>query len=163
MMSKLIILLFAGLLVGCSANPTQEALHGRSPEEPSQPTANSPKVIPQVDPTATVIIQAPGASKTPAPLPSVVLIPSGLESQIEKARQNLAQRLGVAVEDVTVTAVIGQEFSTNAFYCRKTTQRIARDDSSILISGHSILLNAAGSRYEYHASQQTVVFCRPLP
>jgi hypothetical protein len=163
MMYKLTILLFAVLLVGCSAGPTQEALHGLSPEALSQPIPTSPKVVSQVDPTATEIFQAPGASMTPAPLPSVVPIPSGLESQIEKARQDLAQRLGLAVEDVNVTAVIGQEFSANAFNCRKTTERIARDDSSILISGQSILLNASGRRYEYHASEQSVVFCRPLP
>ncbi len=162
MKSILIILLFAVLLVGCSASSTQEALHSLSPQALSQPIATSPMVVSQVDPTATVIFQVPGASMTPAPLPSVVPIPSGLEAQIEKARQDLAQKLGVAVEDVTVTAVIGQEFSANAFYCRKTTERIARDDSSILISGQSILLNASGGRYEYHASEQTVVFCRPL-
>ena len=162
MKSILIILLFAVLLVGCSASSTQEALHSLSPQALSQPIATSPMIVSQVDPTATVIFQATGVSMTPAPLPSVVPIPSGLEAQIEKARQDLAQKLGVAVEDVTVTAVIGQEFSANAFYCRKTTERIARDDSSILISGQSILLNASGRRYEYHANEQTVLFCRPL-
>ncbi len=162
MMYKLTILLFTALLVGCSAGSTQEALHSLPAEALSQATAPSPKVVLQVDPTATVIFQAPGASKTPTPLPSVVPIPSGLEPQIEKARQDLAQRLGVAVEDVTVKAVIGQEFSANAFYCRKTTERIARDDSSILISGQSILLSVSGRGYEYHANDQTVLFCRPL-
>ena len=162
MKSILTILLFAVLLVGCSANSTQEALHSLPPQALSQPIATSPKVVSQVDPTATVIFQAPGVSMTPAPLPSVVPIPSGLEAQIEKARQDLAQKLRMPVDGITVGAVIGEEFSTNAFYCRKSTERIARDDIPAAMSGVSILLNASGQRYEYHASGELVIFCRPL-
>jgi PBP1b-binding outer membrane lipoprotein LpoB len=67
MKSILTILMFAILLVGCSANSTQEVLHSLSPEALSQPIATSPKVVSQVDPTATVIFQAPEASMTPGP------------------------------------------------------------------------------------------------
>jgi hypothetical protein len=91
--------------------------------------------------------------------------PFGDESNesVKLARLDLAQRLAVSVESITVTAVIGQEFSANAFYCRATKDRIAKDESSNQISGFSILLNASGRRYEYHAGGQRVTFCRQLP
>lgn len=80
---------------------------------------------------------------------------------VEKAKQDLSQRLGVSLDNIIVVAVIGQEFSTDAFYCRATKERIAKEESPQVISGHSILLSASGHRYEYHASDQTVIFCRP--
>ena len=79
------------------------------------------------------------------------------------AKQDLAQKLGVSVDSITVVAVIGLEFSTDAFYCRATKDRIAKDESPAAMSGWSILLSASGHRYEYHASGPTVIFCRPLP
>ena len=82
---------------------------------------------------------------------------------VKVARQDLAQRLGVSVESVVVPAVIGQEFSTDAFYCRTTKDRIAKEDSPAVMTGFVILLNVSGRRYEYHASGSTVIFCRPLP
>ena len=81
---------------------------------------------------------------------------------VKLASQDLAQRLGISVESISVAAVIGEEFSTVAFYCRTTKDRIAKDDPPAGISGFSILLSASGRRYEYHASGQTVIFCRPL-
>jgi hypothetical protein len=82
---------------------------------------------------------------------------------VEVARQDLAQRLGVSVESVAVPAVIGQEFSTDAFYCRTTKDRIAKEDSPAVMAGFVIRLNVLGRRYEYHANGSTVIFCRPLP
>ena len=94
-----------------------------------------------------------------------VQLPFGDESSesVKLAKQDLAQRLGVSVDGVTVAAVIGQEFSTDAFYCRATKDRIAKDEPPASITGFIILLHAAGRRYEYHASGPTVLFCRPLP
>jgi hypothetical protein len=90
--------------------------------------------------------------------------PFGDESNesVKLARQDLAHRLGVSVDSVTVAAVIGQEFSMDAFNCRTAKERISKEDSPQVVSGLSILLRASGRRYEYHASGQTVIFCRPL-
>jgi hypothetical protein len=82
---------------------------------------------------------------------------------VKLAKEDLARRLGLAIDSIDVLAVIGQEFPPNAFYCRVTKQRTARDESPAVIAGESILLGAAGHKYEYHASDQTVVFCRQLP
>ncbi len=79
------------------------------------------------------------------------------------AKEDLAQRLGISVDSIDVVAVIRQEFPVNAFYCRKTKERISRDESPAVVSGESILLSAAGRTYEYHANDETVIFCRQLP
>jgi hypothetical protein len=93
------------------------------------------------------------------------LTPPGDQSieNVKSASRDLAQKLGISVNDITISTIIGEEFSTIAFYCKTTKDRIAKDDPPAVISGFTILLNASGRRYEYHASGQTVVFCRPLP
>jgi hypothetical protein len=93
-----------------------------------------------------------------------VLLPFGDDAadNVKMAKQDLAKRLGISVDGITATGVIGQEFSINAFYCRTAKDRIAKEDAPAAISGFVILLSASGQRYEYHASGQTVIFCRPL-
>jgi hypothetical protein len=82
---------------------------------------------------------------------------------VELAKEDLAQRLVISSEVITFVATIGQEFSADAFYCRATKDRIGGDEPPSVIAGLTILLEAAGRRYEYHASDQEVVFCRQLP
>ncbi len=82
---------------------------------------------------------------------------------VKSASQDLAQKLGIPVNGITVSAIIGEEFSNIAFHCKATKARIAKDDPPAVISGFTILLEASGRRYEYHVSGQTVIFCRPLP
>jgi hypothetical protein len=93
---------------------------------------------------------------------TLLAFPPESTERVKLAREDLARRLRVSVDSITVVVVIGQEFSTDAFYCRKTKDRIAKDAPPEVISGESILLSASGRRYEYHASGQTIVFCRPL-
>jgi hypothetical protein len=85
-----------------------------------------------------------------------------LDALIGKAKQDLAQKLEISVDNITVVTVIGQEFSTDAFYCQSAKERIAKESPRAIV-GQSILLSASGRRYEYHSSEQTIIFCRPLP
>jgi hypothetical protein len=87
---------------------------------------------------------------------------SGPTEMVDLARADLAQRLGVSLETISVSAVLGQEFSPDAFSCQTTKERAAREESPAVVVGTVILLDAAGRRYEYHASDQTVIFCRKL-
>ena len=82
---------------------------------------------------------------------------------VELAKQDLARRLDISADHVAVVAVLRQEFPADAFHCRTTKERVSRDESPAIVSGESILLSAAGRQYEYHASGQTVIFCRRLP
>ena len=144
------------LLAACNqvATPTLQT------ETSPQPAATLPNIDAQTEPATTLPPQE--TEKDDAPLTQLTL-PSSLESLIEKAKEDLAQRLGVSVDTISVAIVIGQEFSLDAFYCKVTKERIAGVESPAVVSGLSILLSASGRRYEYHASGQTVIFCRPLP
>jgi hypothetical protein len=112
------------------------------------------------------------STQSPTPNPTIMTEPTRPEVQVpfgeeliesvRLAKQDLVRRLGVSLVDITVTVIIGEEFSINAFYCRSTKDRIAKDDPPAVISGSSILLSVSGHRYEYHASGQTVIFCRPI-
>jgi predicted small lipoprotein YifL len=118
---------------------------------------NSPVTPAQSSPTEFTL-ENTALVGTPMPLP----LGDDTSETIQRARKDLAQRLGVPVEVVTVGAMIGQDFSSDAFYCRTTKERIAREPPAVK-AGYVILLQASGRRYEYHANDQTVFFCRPLP
>ena len=110
-------------------------------------------------PLTQVSTQNTALSGTPMQPP----IAEDSSESVKLAKQDLAQRLGVSVDLVTAAAVIGQEFSSDAFYCRATKERVAKEDPPAAMTGFSILLQASGRRYEYHASGGTIVYCRPLP
>lgn len=112
--------------------------------------------------TPTMPTQELQGESTPTPQNSQSPLSTGLDILIEEAKEDLAQRLGVSIDSITVLVVIGQEFSSEAFHCRVTKERIARDESPAVIAGTTILLQAAEHSYEYHASDRTVIFCRKV-
>jgi hypothetical protein len=81
---------------------------------------------------------------------------------VNLAKEDLAQRLGISIDRITLIAVIGMEFPSNAFNCQTSKERAPKEEPLYLIIGETILLSAAGHKYEYHASGETVVFCRQL-
>ncbi len=112
-------------------------------------------VAPSANPAAT---RGVAMGKTQAPA-----VPDDDAAEgVNLARQDLAHRLGVSADAIQVTAVIGQEFSADAFNCRTSKERVSKDPPLENVAGWSIVLSASGRRYEYHASGPTVVFCRPL-
>jgi hypothetical protein len=184
MRHKWIHLLFGGLMVmtlaSCSSalsSPPGDA--GTIPPldtSVDKPMAVSPTAVPAVESrppesgaqqqTAVPITRTQSGGTQEPPIMSGIPISIPLEPALQQvviqAREDLARRLGVPVDSVTVDAVIGQEFSTDAFYCRTSKDRISKDVSPLVMSGQSILLSASAHRYEYHASGPTVIFCRPL-
>jgi hypothetical protein len=139
-----LILLLQASLAGCSsyavAAPPDSRAGSSSASPTSSPTAGALPVLPEVQPP---VGEAPTET-------------------IQLARQDLAHKLGVPPEGISITSIIGEQFTADAFYCRTTKDRIAREDPPAFISGFTILLSVSGQRYEYHASGQTVVFCRRL-
>jgi hypothetical protein len=81
---------------------------------------------------------------------------------VEKAEADLAKKLGISTSEIRLAVIIGQEFTPDGFYCRMNKGRTPKDEPTLKISGETILLEAQGSRYEYHANDQTVTFCRKL-
>jgi len=155
MRHKWIHLLFSGLalvsMVSCSPAPFSLPAISVTPL-PATP-ADKPKAV---LPTVTGAVEPHPSAPISTPLEPA------LQQIVTQAREDLARRVGVPVDSITVGAIIGQEFSTEAFYCRTSKDRIARDESLQVISGYSILLSASARRFEYHASGPTVIFCRPL-
>ena len=160
-------LLWAGI-AGCAQNPSrQNAVPSTAPTEPAQ-RAGKQSPVPMQAPAAITVLPV---ENSPIDLtPSPVTTEPGLKERVvqaqkemvESARKDLAQKLGISVEDVAVLSVIGQEYSLDAFYCRTTKGRIARDEPALVISGETILLQAGGRRYEYHANDPLVIYCRQL-
>jgi hypothetical protein len=142
-----LIFLMLTSLVGCNAKAPLAAEDGRNGL--STQTAISPtQVIMENNDINGTQVQPPLGDE--------------ITEYVKWAKQDLARKLGIAVDGITVAAVIGQEFSADAFHCRTTKERIAREDPPVVISGFIILLSTSGRRYEYHASGQTELFCRPL-
>lgn len=151
-----------------SAVATPLGVNGQTESESPLPTQVSTTMVESTESQQEAVVSiSPTKAITEGHImnePQEQFLPGdGSAENIELARQDLAKRLGVSVESITVTAVIGQEFSTDAFYCHVTKERIAKNESLAVISGLSILLSASGRRYEYHASGETVIFCQPLP
>ncbi len=161
-MAVLIGVLILPSLVGCGPGNAGTVLQPQAPAtrpaREAQPTGYPEGPVAPISATQ-VKVEDQTLSGTQAQPP---LGDDSTES-VRWARRDLAQRLGISIDGVTVAAVIGQEFTSDAFYCRVTKERISKTEPPAVISGSSILLHALGRRYEYHASGQTVLFCRPLP
>ena len=84
------------------------------------------------------------------------------DATVQRARLDLSHRLGIPIDEITVSTVLGQEFSAQAFQCQKVKERITRDENPAVIFGKAILLVAGGQKYLYHADGQQVIFCRVL-
>ncbi len=156
MKHKWILLVFCGLMLVSLTNCNPAIFSPPSASVTRLP--GTPAVKPQtLSPAATEPVEL-----NPS-VPITIPLEAALQQVVTQAKEDLARRLEVSVDSVTVDAVVGQEFSTDAFYCRTSKDRIARDELPLARSGHSILLSALARRYEYHASGPTVIFCRPLP
>ena len=159
-----VILIVLALQAGCASGvqlAADNSTSGLSSQVPTRTAAIAE------EPTGTQpapIIPTRVITETKTADDTQVETPSGSESSavVTAARQDLAKRLGISVDGIKVSAVIGQEFTSEAFYCQVTKERISKDPPPEAISGFVILLNVSGRRYEYHASGQTVIFCRPL-
>ncbi len=156
--TRWIYLLFGGLMMASlvsssfAAAPAVETI-------PSMTSTQQGTAIPPTRSRPDDKREQPITSSVPISIP----LEPALQQSVIQAKGDLARRLGVSADSITVDAVIGQDFSADAFYCRTSKDRIARDESPAVISGQTILLSVSGRRYEYHASAQTVIFCRPLP
>jgi hypothetical protein len=153
---------------GCAQAAIQPGAYPTAaPPEPAQPGVIQTSIpvqaraATQLSPVDNRIIDLTPAPGTARPGLKEWLVQTQKET-VQSAIKDLAQRLGLSVDDVTVLSVIGQEYSADAFYCRTAKGRIAKEEPPQLISGETILLEARGNRYEYHASDPLVVFCRPL-
>ena len=85
----------------------------------------------------------------------------GMESLIEKAKADLAQRLATSVTEITLKEATPMTWPDSSLGCPQEGMMYTQ----VLTPGYLILLEHAGNRYEYHASRgNTLVTCEnPSP
>ena len=125
----------ASLLLGCSQIIPPATQFTQTQQVPTLPTEGD----------ATQMTQ-------PAPTVS----DPGLQSLVEKAKQDLAQRLSISVTQINLVEAIEVEWSDASLDCPQP----GMDYIQVLTPGYRILLESGGNEYEYHSNRDThVVYC----
>ena len=71
------------------------------------------------------------------------------DSAVERAKQDLAKRLGVDEGSISQSRVVDREFSDMSLGAAPAGELAAQ----MLVSGWQIVLNAGGKEYEYRADK----------
>jgi len=95
---------------------------------------------------------SPISTASPAP---------NLQSMIDKAKDDLAQRLSISTTQINIIEAKEVTWSNSSLGCPQPGMGYA----DVLTPGYLILLNANGQDYEYHAGKAgSLTYCEnPLP
>ena len=77
-------------------------------------------------------------------------------SLVEKARKDLAQRLGISEEKISLKSIESVEWPDTSLGCPEEGKMYAQ----VVLPGYKIVLEANGKSYEYHAGGNDLVFCQ---
>jgi hypothetical protein len=136
------ICLFSFLLfltISCAPSPTVET------EGTASPAPTGPETVPSTQGDHT---RMPATSQTPSA--------SGLENLIERARDDLSQRLSVSTEQITLVEATEVEWPDSSLGCPQEGMSYLQ----VITPGYRILLEAGGTQYEYHSNRDTYfVYC----
>lgn len=126
---------------GCQANPMNV---NPSVEITASPTAES--FLTPGSPTGEV--EMTPSLPTPAD--------AAMQNVIEKAKEDLAQRLPISVANIHLVEITGEEWSDSSLDCPQPGMEYLQ----VITPGFRILLEVAGNIYEYHSNRDTyIVFC----
>lgn len=146
-----LIVLLALALTGCVPSQRDAA------ESPSLPLPN-----PSREPLSTLLpaqpTQGDNTQMNPfLPTPSA----SGLEGLIEKAKEDLAQRLSVPISDISLVDAKEVFWSDGSLGCPQPDMAYAQ----VLTPGYLIKLKYDIREFEYHAGKdRSLTYCKnPLP
>jgi hypothetical protein len=92
------------------------------------------------------------------PSPSIAA-DSRSQSLIEKAKADLAQRLGISVNRIVVVKAIGVVWPDSGLGCPQPGMHYTQ----VLTEGYLIHLEVNSKTYEYHANRDTRVFLCEYP
>ena len=80
----------------------------------------------------------------------------GMQGLIEKAKEDLAQRLSISVTQINLVEIMEVEWSDASLDCPQP----GMDYIQVLTPGYRIVLEAGGQAYEYHSNRDAyVVYC----
>ena len=121
-------------------------------ESPTTPLA-SPGADEVEPPTVTPVTATPTAL-----IPTTVEAPTGSEAAIALAKDDLAGRLGVAVEKITALGVESVEWPDTSLGCPQPGMMYAQ----VITPGYRIILRVGGEQYEYHSDNEgrQLVLCQ---
>lgn len=118
----------------------------------------------------TTPLASPGADKVEPPsvppvmatptalIPATVEAPTSPETVIALAKEDLASRLGVAVEKIAVLGIEAVEWPDTSLGCPQLGKMYAQ----AITSGYRIILIVGGEEYEYHSDKEgkQLVLCQ---
>ena len=101
------------------------------------------------------------AGETPVMDPSATRLPDDLEDLIATVKEDLANRLAVSSEEVTLVETLEVEWSDSSLDCPQPDMAYLQ----VVTPGYRILLDVNSQIYEYHTNRASYfVFCdHPIP
>jgi hypothetical protein len=172
------ITLFGVLIVGCAGrspagpsptahveepaaevSPTLEVVEEESgveaaTAEPTE-TALTPTVEPTKEPTCTCA-PAPKATETVEATP-VVITGGEKEEMIDKVKADLASRLGISEEEISVVSAEAKTWSDSSLGCPEEGVAYMQ----VLTPGYQIILEYDGTRYDYRTGDMgRILLCK---
>ncbi len=89
------------------------------------------------------------------------LTDSGLQNLIEKAKEDLAQRLTISANEIILLEATRVVWPDSSLGCPQEGMAYAQ----VLTPGYLIQLEYSGNKFEYHASKDTsITYCKnPTP
>ncbi|MGQ9675921.1 MAG: hypothetical protein ACUVX1_09660 [Chloroflexota bacterium] len=107
--------------------------------------------------TPTAGTPSPEPTATPPPRPTSVPVPAEAARAVEACQRDLAKRLNVPAEEVTVLEVEEVEWPDSSLGCPEPGKMYAQ----VITPGYRVLLKAKSQTYEYHTDQgDNVVLCQ---
>jgi hypothetical protein len=127
----------------------------------SQATVPEPQVLPLVSPEEIMPTQLPTPtipllSQTQGDNSQMTPISPGLPDLLEKAKEDLAEKLSIPVAEISILKATGVIWPDSSLGCPLKGMFYTQ----VLTPGYLILLEFADKKYEYHADKGTnVIYC----
>jgi hypothetical protein len=103
--------------------------------------------------TVSPTVQPPEATAGPTAAPAE--LPEGSQQLVEQVKQDLAQRLNVPIDDISVVSVRAMEWPSSALGCPEPGTMYL----DVITPGFEIILEANGQQYAYHTGRSDFVLC----
>jgi hypothetical protein len=142
---------------GCGGESASQA--SQAAPAPTQPGSTQTRGVDRALPTPTIpTSQARPAGTTPESVRrgTEVTPPPEAQEVVRLAKEDLAQRLGVAVDQIQRVSVEAVEWSDTSLGCPQPGMMYAQ----VITPGYRVVLEAEGDRYQYHTDRDRgIVLC----
>ena len=82
-------------------------------------------------------------------------LPPKVQDLVEQARNDLSERLDIAVDDISLRSVEPVEWRDSSLGCPKPGMNYLQ----VITPGYRIRLEAGGQLYEYHTDEKNAIYC----